>query len=169
MGGKFKAILMTVLAALALQTFTSLKADAAPVPWPWPWAVGCPIKWDQLNNEWRLPDLHDGSVLSIAVSRVSGSSSYVGIHVRRSDPGVGIHSDGFKVVPKNTRNVLVYMTPQRKGFKPYFIEIGMYLYQTYEVDSCDSDKVVTLMSIMPLKQGEPQPDAYNYVLDPQKK
>lgn len=170
-----KNLKAAVLLLMGLAIFPS--HASAPVPWPWPWAVGCAIQWDQIAHQYTLPDVPEGSALSISLSRVEGSS-FIGVHVRRSDPNAGVHSDGFVLVPPSKPNsdtpkdgpkgnpeVVVVMSPQREDVKPYAIRIGVYLYESYKLQSCATDRLATVMSIEPLHKDEPSGrPVYNYLL-----
>ncbi len=162
---KFTLLIILGLGFLP-QSFASGRGESAlsgaPYPWPWPWAVGCPIKWSDLERDWQLPDVQDGSIVSIRVSRIKGSSM-IGVHVRRSDPGMGVHSDGFKRVEKDKRNVIVDMLPQREGVQQYKVRIGVYLYQAFTIEKCDPEHIATVMSFLPVQSAAQK--GFNYVLD----
>lgn len=161
---KMKAILLLMVGFAILPSHADYKAQSAPVPWPWPWSI-CSIKWDELSHRYTLPDVPEGSTLSITTSRAD-NSGFVNVHVRRSDSSGGVHSDGVAFVPERKANVVVMMTPQRDNIKPYAIRIGVYLYESYHMESCQTDRLATVMSIEPLRNQEPsgRPD-YNYMLN----
>lgn len=163
---KFNSILLLVLALVALPGHAENLQVTGPYPWPWPWAVGCPIRWNQVQGRYTLPKVTEGETMTISLSHTT-NSTMIGVHVRRRD-AMGIHSDGYSRVARDERNVRIRMIPYRFGEEPYLLQIGMYLDPSYQggAAGCLPDRVATVLTMTPLKDDNAS-DEYNYVLDPE--
>jgi hypothetical protein len=168
---KFKAVLLLSVGLALFPKLASASMLPEQYPWPWPWAIGCPVRWTDLQGDHAMlsnPKVSNAQMddrYEIRLYQSAPGAPY-DVRMRRYD-AQGLNSDGHAWVGEGRLVFLVKMTSYREH-RGYWIRVRMAVPYHREPNrnrqECDDRSLVkVVVDVLPAHKNEP---GQRYIVEP---